>query len=77
MNSNDNETVISVEGEVMPESSTGKIAEDMVLISMRRMNDDEKFELLKQATKIINAKNKKMRALIKGIRIRIKTPTMG
>lgn len=48
--------------------SSGKLAEDGVLMAMRMMNKEEKFELMKQATKILNAKNRRMNKTLRGAR---------
>lgn len=74
MNTYDVEAQAAVEGELLPRNSAGEITEDMVLMTMRMMNNEEKLELLKQATKIINTKNKKMNALLRVARTKIRVP---
>lgn len=70
MSTDNIETQAAVEGDLLPQDSSGKLAEDGVLMAMRMMNTEEKFELMKQATKILNGRNRRMNKALRVARAR-------
>jgi len=79
MNTVSNNATLSeaVECEVIHDNATaGSLAEQQILMAMKFMNSDDKVELMKQATKILNAKNKRLNKAIRLSGTRVKMPSV-